>query len=91
MTTQIVFNIDAKVKAKAMQRAKREGIPLASVLKMATKAFADGTLSVEMVGSESFNAATRRQIEAALSDIGAGKNLRSFKGRDAMDDYLKSV
>ena len=91
MTTQIVFNIDAKVKAKAMQRAKREGIPFASVLKMATKAFADGTLSVEMVGNESFNAATRRQIEAALRDISKGKNLRSFKDRDAMDDYLKSI
>jgi antitoxin component of RelBE/YafQ-DinJ toxin-antitoxin module len=91
MTTQIVFNIDPKVKTKAMQRAKREGIPFASVLKMATKAFADGTLSVEMVGNESFNAATRRQVEAALRDISKSKNLRSFGGRKEMDNYLKSI
>ena len=41
MTTQIVFNIDPKIKAQAMKRAKREGVPFSAVLKMATKAFAE--------------------------------------------------
>ena len=42
MTTQIVFNIDPKIKAKAMKRAKAEGIPFAAVLKLAAEAFAEG-------------------------------------------------
>ena len=51
MTTQIVFNIDPKVKAKAMRRARAAGLPFASVLKFATKAFADGEFSVGLVDS----------------------------------------
>jgi hypothetical protein len=90
MTTQIVFNIDPKVKAKAMQRARREGVPFASVLKMAAKAFADGTFNIEMVPEEKFNPATRRIINAALRDIKKGKNLVAFKGQRDMDDYLLS-
>ena len=35
-----------------MRRAKREGVPFSSVLKMATKAFADGRLSLDIVEEE---------------------------------------
>ena len=75
MTTQVVFNIDPKIKAKAMKRAKREGVPFASVLKFATKAFAEGRLSVDIAEPESFNAKTAREIRAALRDIEKGRNL----------------
>ncbi len=47
-TTQVVFNIDSAVKAKAMKRAKKEGITLSAVLKMAAKAFADGEFDVDI-------------------------------------------
>jgi len=49
MATQVVFNIDPKIKAKAMKRAKREGVPFASVLKFAAKAFAEGRFSIDVV------------------------------------------
>ena len=52
MNSQVVFNVDAKVKARAMKRAKREGVPFASVLKLATKAFADGRFSLDVVEEE---------------------------------------
>lgn len=48
MMTQVVFNIDPKIKAQAMRRAKKEGVPFAAVLKLATKAFADGRFSVDI-------------------------------------------
>jgi antitoxin component of RelBE/YafQ-DinJ toxin-antitoxin module len=91
MTTQIVFNIDPAVKAKAMKRAKHLGVPFASVLKMATKAFAEGKFNVEMVPEEKFNPKTRRIIDAALRDIEQGKNLKTFKSQKDLDDYLLSI
>ena len=49
MTTQIVFNIDPKIKAKAMKRAKEKGIPLASILRLTIKAYAEGRLDLDVV------------------------------------------
>lgn len=74
MNTQIVFKVDKKIKARAMKRAKNEGIPFASVLKFATRAFADGKLTIDII--ERPNAQTRRILDAALRDIkeGDGKN-----------------
>lgn len=48
MTTQVVFNIDPKIKAKAMKRAKREGIPFASVLRLVAKAYTEGRFSIDV-------------------------------------------
>ena len=90
MTSQVVFTIDSVIKAKAMKRAKREGIPFASVLKMATKAFAEGKFNVEGVQEEKFNAKTARKIRAALLDIEQGKNLSpAFSTVEEMKTYLE--
>jgi len=87
MTTQVVFNIDPVIKAQAMRRAKREGVPFASVLKLATKAYAEGKFGIEMVQEEKFNAKTAREIRAALKDIKKGKNLSpAFEN---MDDAIR--
>ena len=75
MATQIVFNIDPKVKARAMKRAKSEGVPFASVLKFATKAFADGRLTLHIGTQEHFNAKTARTLRAALRDAKKGKGI----------------
>ncbi|MBI4086579.1 hypothetical protein HY416_01200 [Candidatus Kaiserbacteria bacterium] len=91
MTTQIVFTIDPKVKAQAMKRAKQAGVPFASVLKLATKAFAEGRFSVDIAPEERFNAKTRREIRAALRDAEQGKNIISFKNAAEMDKYLLSL
>ncbi|MEK7129106.1 MAG: hypothetical protein AAB471_01490 [Patescibacteria group bacterium] len=89
MTTQIVFKIDPKIKTQAMERAKREGIPFAAVLKLATKAFAEGRFSVGIAETERFNKKTARELRAMLPDIEKGKNLSPrFSSVAGMKKYL---
>ena len=90
MTTQVVFRVDPAVKSQAMRRAKREGVPFASVLKMMTEAFAKGEYSVKPVKEERFNAKTEKELRAIHRDIIRGKNLITFKSAKEMDDYLLS-
>ena len=92
MTTQVVFKIDPTVKKEAMRRAKREGVPFASVLKMAAKAYAEGRLSVDIQPVERFNAKTAREIRAALRDIEKGRNLSlAFSNVQEMDRHLDTL
>ena len=91
MTTQVVFNVDKVIKAQAMRRAKNEGIPFSAVLKFATKAFAEGNLSLSVTQSEVFNEKTARIIRAAMRDAKTGKNIVSFKSNKEMDEYLLSL
>lgn len=49
MNTQIVFNIDPKVKAKAMKRAKEQGVSFAFVMRRMVELFADGKLTIGIV------------------------------------------
>ncbi|MBI4093501.1 hypothetical protein HY417_00925 [Candidatus Kaiserbacteria bacterium] len=89
MTTQVVFKIDPAVKKEAMKRAKREGIPFASVLKMAAKAYADGRFSVDIQARERLNAKTLKKLHAIHRDIVRGKNLSpEFTSAEEMDKYL---
>jgi len=90
MTTQVIFKIDKKLKDKAMARAQHEGIAFASILKLATKAFADGELKLGLIGGEKFNAAVGREIFKARSDISQRKNLSpSFRSAKKAIDFLK--
>ncbi|OGG45127.1 hypothetical protein A2673_01970 [Candidatus Kaiserbacteria bacterium RIFCSPHIGHO2_01_FULL_50_13] len=75
MTTQVVFRVDPVIKKAAMRRAKREGVPFASMLKLATKAYAEGKFNVGIHVEEKFNAKTAREIRADLRDIEKGRNL----------------
>jgi hypothetical protein len=87
MTTKVIFNIDKKLKEKAMQKAQSEGIALTSVLKFATKAFVDGELSLGL----KFNSKTRQIIQDSLDDIALKKNLSSrFKSAKEAARYLNS-
>lgn len=55
MITQVVFNIDSKIKAKAMKRAKEKGIPLASILRLTIKAYAEGRLELDVLDGVHFD------------------------------------
>jgi antitoxin component of RelBE/YafQ-DinJ toxin-antitoxin module len=77
MITNIIFKIDETLKNKAMQKAEDEGVSLSSVLQLATKAFANGDLKVSLVGSEAFNAISRKEIKNALKDVAERKNISS--------------
>jgi hypothetical protein len=90
MTSQVVFNIDAKVKAKAMKRAKLVGIPFASYLRRAAEDFAEGKSGMEIV-HEVPNAKTARELLKASSDFKKGKNIVTFKTGKEMDDFLSAM
>jgi antitoxin component of RelBE/YafQ-DinJ toxin-antitoxin module len=75
MTTQVIFKIDKKLKEQAMRKARAEGVPFASVLKFATKAYVSGGFDIGIVESEVFNAKTRRELTLALKETKQGKNL----------------
>ncbi len=90
MTTQVIFKIDKNLKDKAMKKAQNQGIAFASVLKLATKAFVEGQLNIAIVEREEFNAKTRREINAAIKDIEANRNLSpAFKTVAEMKKYLE--
>jgi antitoxin component of RelBE/YafQ-DinJ toxin-antitoxin module len=73
MISQVIINVDSALKAKAMKKAKREGIAFSTVLKMAIKAFVEDKFNVGLIGD--FNAETSRKIKRAIKDIKKGKNL----------------
>lgn len=89
MITQVVFNVDKKIKDKAMKRAKSIGVPFASYLKAATRAFADGNVGMDIV-REKLNAKTRRELIAVHRDIEKGRNLSpAFSTAEDMERYLR--
>ena len=91
MTGQVIFKIDKKLKAQALRQAHTQGFPFSSILKLATKAFVDGRLRVDMFEAAPFNAATAKQMKSALKDIAAGKNLSpSFASARAAAKYLNA-
>jgi len=91
MNTQVIFNLDKKLKEQAMKKAQSQGLPFGAILKLATKAFVDGEFNVGLVSKEEFNPSTRKSVEKVLKDIKAGKNLSpSFSSAEDAIKYLKS-
>lgn len=86
MTNKMIFNVDSKIKERAMKQAQRDGVPFSTVLKLATKAYAEGKLLLSISDVPSFNEATRKEIEQALGDIKRGRNLSPVftNARDAV-------
>ena len=75
-----------------MQKAQNEGIPFASILKLATKAFVENQLNVGLVGKEEFNLRTRKMIARELKDIEKGKNMSpGFSNAKDAIAYLKKL
>lgn len=89
--TQMIFNIDKKLKDQAIKKAQQEGMPFGLVLKLATKAFVEGTLGIGLIGDSLLNPAADKTLKKALKDIQNGKNTSPKFGnaKDAIA-YLKS-
>ncbi len=91
MTTQVIFKIDKKLKEQAMKKAQHQGIAFASVLKLATRAFVEGHLTLGLVGSKEFNTVSGKEIKGALTDIAQGKNLSArFSSSKEAAKYLSA-
>ena len=94
MTTQVIFNIDKKLKEKAQKKAKSDGLSFSDILQMSTRAYVEGKLEPRMIQPEpeKFNAKTRKEIETALKDIKAGRNLSPrFDNIDEAIVYLDKL
>jgi antitoxin component of RelBE/YafQ-DinJ toxin-antitoxin module len=92
MNTQVIFNLDKKLKEKAMKKSRSEGVAFSSVLKLATKAFVEGDLDVRMIPKKELNEKTKKIIEKALKNIKEGKNLSpSFDNAKDAIAYLKAL
>lgn len=88
MTSQVIFNLDSKIKAKAMKRAKAEGVPFSSFLKMAAEMYAKGEWEIALVP----NAKTARELKQASKDYREGKNISpAFASDDEAEKYLRSL
>ena len=92
MPSQVIFKVDKKLKEKAMKKAQNEGIAFSSVLKLATQAYVDGALKVQLVAQPKLNAKTRRELLKVSKEIRQGKNLSPLfnNAQDAIA-YLKSA
>lgn len=75
MNTQVIFNLDKKLKERAMKKAQNQGIPFGAVLKLATQAFVDGDFSIGIISKEEFNPTVRKSIDKTIADIKRGNNL----------------
>ena len=72
MTTKVIFNVDKKIKERAMKVAKEQGITISDFLSMSLMDFSLGKKRVEIV--EQVNAKTLRSIKRAVADRKLGKN-----------------
>lgn len=92
MTTQVIFKIDKKLKERAMRKARAEGVPFSAVLKLATKAFVDDRLQLDVAVHPPFNEKTHKLILKALDDIKKGKNLSpTFSNVEDAIRYLEEA
>ncbi len=92
MITQVLFRIDKKLKDRAMEKARHEGVALSSVLKLATRAFVDGSLDIQLVGTTKFKPATEKRLAQSLEDIRKKKNLSpAFPTANKAIHYLRKL
>lgn len=90
MTTQVIFNLDVKLKQKAQKKAKADGLSFSDILQMSTRAYVLGEFEPRMVQTEEkFNDKTKRILNRRLKDLKEGKNLAGpFKNVSEMKKYL---
>lgn len=84
----VIFNVDPKIKARAMKRAKVEGVPFSVILKMATKAFADGQLSLELEEEIRPEKLKLLEQQSRLIEQGKGKTFSTMK---EFREYIKKL
>jgi len=92
MTTQVIFRINKKLKDQAMRKAQAAGVPFASFLKMATQAYVEGAMDLQLVAQPRLNKKTRMILVQELDDIKKGKNISpAFDNADEAIRYLKKL
>lgn len=65
MTSRIIFNADSKLKKAALAKARSQGIPLSAVLTIATRAFVNNNLAIDIIARDLSEARNSPLIPAA--------------------------
>lgn len=87
MITQVVIRLDTKVKAKALKRAKREGVVFTDILKRAAESFAEGDFPGY---SDEIRPEKLKQWEKASRDYDKGKG-RTFNSVEELREHWKKL
>ena len=66
MTTKVIFNTDKRLKEAAMKKAKGQGLTYSAVLNLATRAYVNDELEVDILA---------RDLEVARQQIREGKTI----------------
>ncbi|MEI7719714.1 MAG: hypothetical protein WCI89_00695 [bacterium] len=88
MTSQVVFTLDSKIKAKAMKRAREAGVPFASYLRQASEDFAEGKSGLGIVHEILPKKVRLLEQESRLLDAGKGRRFSSLKAAQSFIDSL---
>ncbi len=92
MVSQVIFNIDKALKDEAVKKAKQQGVALSAILKMATQAYVDGSLSVGVITKSQVNEKTIELIDKAAGDISRNQDVsRKFHSAADAIEYLESI
>jgi hypothetical protein len=65
MTTKIIFNTDQKLKDAAQKKAREQGLTLTAFLNLATRAFVDNELKIDVIARDIAEARRGKSIPAA--------------------------
>lgn len=87
-TSQVIFNVDSKLKNLAMKKAKSQGLPFSSVLKFVIQRYVQGQFEVGLV--DTLNPKALRSMIKAEKDFAMGKNISPvFSSADEMIEHLR--
>ncbi|MBI4067965.1 hypothetical protein HY413_00975 [Candidatus Kaiserbacteria bacterium] len=64
MNTKIIFNTDKHLKAAAQKKARKQGLTLSAVLNLATRAYVDNDMTVDIIARDLAEARASKSIPA---------------------------
>lgn len=65
MDTKVIFNIDRKLKDAAQKKANTQGLTLSAILNLATRAYVDDAIKIDVIGQDIAHARRGKSIPAA--------------------------
>lgn len=64
MNTKIIFNTDRKLKQAAQKKARAQGLTLSAMLNLATRAFVDDDIKIDVIARDLDRARASKRIPA---------------------------
>lgn len=93
MQTQIAFTTDKKLKAKVMQKVKKEGMTLKGILNQLMQAYTDDQFGMSLVSKkrqfpeERMTEREKKAYNQAMKDFKEGKDF--VDGKTFLEDLLR--